>query len=516
MWPRSADARAEAFGRYWDALAGGAPADETARLREGADPTLIAATERVRTDHRPRQADPAFVARLERDLMQTLDAAYAGSRPLRPGQTHPSAGAGRLSPVRAAGTDYRARRVPARAGYAAAAVLIAAALALAIRPWEDGQRAALPPALPAPTAAATPATTPASGTIELRATATGLPDGPSWVGIARDTFTPGTDITFDCRGADLLIVESGTLLVTTDRPARVTRAGGSAAEVPASTEVTLAAGDGIAVEGPTALRLRNPGSAPAVAIESGIEVDNGTAEGGYTYVILAAQENAPLRYPAAITLRRVTLSPGETAPSPPAGALQLAAAASPDGLLASTDNGDRNVGRAPLAVYVYTIAFPPEASPVATPAQVATPAEAEAQLLSLALPAWEGPAWVLVEVTVPANVASVTDDGTCCRGALVDYVLAGRERLRSDGPLRVARAGNPGAWEDLPAGSEVTLGPGDARRCGAASSPGRSRTAAPSCGCSSSWPPPRRRAPSDGTGAATLGRSPRPPAKRAR
>src|SRR5262245_4803358 len=72
MWPRRSDSRAEVFGRYWDGLAGGATAEEAARLRETVDPTLIAATERVRADYRPRRADPAFVARLERDLMHAI------------------------------------------------------------------------------------------------------------------------------------------------------------------------------------------------------------------------------------------------------------------------------------------------------------------------------------------------------------------------------------------------------------------------------------------------------------
>src|SRR4051794_14202469 len=72
MWPHKRLDRSRAFAHYWDALAGGVPAEELARLRERVDPTLIAATERVRSDHRPRQADSAFVARLEDDLMGAI------------------------------------------------------------------------------------------------------------------------------------------------------------------------------------------------------------------------------------------------------------------------------------------------------------------------------------------------------------------------------------------------------------------------------------------------------------
>jgi hypothetical protein len=63
-----------------------------------------------------------------------------------------------------------------------------------------------------------------------------------------------------------------------------------------------------------------------------------------------------------------------------------------------------------------------------------------------------------VQADFTANVVK------CCSGPQVDHVLAGEVTLRSDGPVRVVRAGvdgMPGPAEEAPPGTAVVLRPGD-------------------------------------------------------
>lgn len=172
MWPLRPDARTEAFATYWDALVRGAPADELARLRERADPTLIAATERVRTDYRPRWVDPAFVARLEQDLMQAFTTAYAGLGPLPPDRTSPSSAAITFPPAPAHAPARRVNRslgwlpnVISLAGLVALLVAVFAAIAFV---YHGHQHAGI---LPAPQVTAIVSPSPAAEWLTLKGSA---------------------------------------------------------------------------------------------------------------------------------------------------------------------------------------------------------------------------------------------------------------------------------------------------------------------------------------------------------
>jgi hypothetical protein len=52
-------------------------------------------------------------------------------------------------------------------------------------------------------------------------------------------------------------------------------------------------------------------------------------------------------------------------------------------------------------------------------------------------------------------------DWTCCVGARLDYILFGSLRVRSEGQIQVLRAGQSRTWEEIPAGTEVSLETGD-------------------------------------------------------
>lgn len=73
--------------------------------------------------------------------------------------------------------------------------------------------------------------------------------------------------------------------------------------------------------------------------------------------------------------------------------------------------------------------------------------------------------WNLFTVDVAPETSATWDaqHATCCPGPRFEYVLEGTYRVRADEPMQIVRANNPGAPEAVPAGTEVTLGPGDAR-----------------------------------------------------
>ena len=92
MWPPKTVARPHALSRYWNALVQGAPDADLASLAAALDAEQLALIDRLRA--RPRyRPDPAFVARLERDLVRDLALSHTGAVRSRPQAPRPSNGA---------------------------------------------------------------------------------------------------------------------------------------------------------------------------------------------------------------------------------------------------------------------------------------------------------------------------------------------------------------------------------------------------------------------------------------
>src|SRR6478752_3806098 len=75
--------------RYWDAVVGGAPPDDLARLAAPLDPHLVDLIARIRATHQRRVPDPAFVTELERRVMDTFTRTSSVPIPIRPGLRGP-------------------------------------------------------------------------------------------------------------------------------------------------------------------------------------------------------------------------------------------------------------------------------------------------------------------------------------------------------------------------------------------------------------------------------------------
>lgn len=108
-------------------------------------------------------------------------------------------------------------------------------------------------------------------------------------------------------------------------------------------------------------------------------------------------------------------------------------------------------------------ALPAMVLPTGTPAPAAT---AEESLLVLTLPAESLPRGQTIgsgiaDAVIPPGIRSTWEplEPYCCPGPMVEYVIEGTYTVRADAAIRVVRA--DGATEEAPAGTAVTLGPGD-------------------------------------------------------
>ena len=81
---------------YWNALERNAPPDEVRRLGDKLDPARKAALDQARSRYQRERPDPAFLARLETDLMNAFATIPAGTIPLPRQNSSPSNG--RIAP----------------------------------------------------------------------------------------------------------------------------------------------------------------------------------------------------------------------------------------------------------------------------------------------------------------------------------------------------------------------------------------------------------------------------------
>jgi sugar lactone lactonase YvrE len=164
MWSGRRDAARKPLTIYMDAVAAGASQDELARLARRLDPTLVEAVDRLRARDDAHAPDPAFLERLERQLMNSTSLAWSNAIRQPPTSAAPTNGrrdriATRRSP--------RGSRLPLRqwassplVTMALVAVVVVAIFVALI--WTGNERpnpAVLPPAAsPSSTAPATPTT----------------------------------------------------------------------------------------------------------------------------------------------------------------------------------------------------------------------------------------------------------------------------------------------------------------------------------------------------------------------
>jgi hypothetical protein len=117
---------------------------------------------------------------------------------------------------------------------------------------------------------------------------------------------------------------------------------------------------------------------------------------------------------------------------------------------------------------------PGASRPIVLPAPVSSPALPEPSgvtnemLVAIFVPADLVPTgsaviWELAHIVVAPNSEGMwtAAAGACCPGLRFDYVVDGSYAARSDGPAQVVRIGATGA-EEVPPGTEVVLGPGEA------------------------------------------------------
>jgi hypothetical protein len=109
-----------------------------------------------------------------------------------------------------------------------------------------------------------------------------------------------------------------------------------------------------------------------------------------------------------------------------------------------------------------------EEKPRTIPAAFASAAGPET-VLQLVVPAGTIPdadkyAPIIEHVTVVPDkpIRATSAMGACCPGVQVDYMLSGSATYRSDAPAGVSRDPGSGAWEPVPAGTEITLHDGEA------------------------------------------------------
>jgi len=159
-----------------------------------------------------------------------------------------------------------------------------------------------------------------------QAVAEEVPEAPAFVGLYRITVSPGAgDQIEPDPGVELVLLESGALMLDFEGPATVVRAGAPGTPAP-QEEVTLNAGDAFLVSG-GGFAARNDGAEPAQVVGLGVfpaGEEAAAAEGtpaaeeemaGITFQPLVQGVAAELPQEAtSLVLLRVTLEPGASAP----------------------------------------------------------------------------------------------------------------------------------------------------------------------------------------------------------
>jgi quercetin dioxygenase-like cupin family protein len=205
--------------------------------------------------------------------------------------------------------------------------------------------------------------TPGAGeavTQTLMAATVEVPEAEHYVDLFRVDYAPGaTEESHAATGPALDMVVAGSLTITVEGPAMVTRAADPATSeaVAPGTEVTLDAGDGLMIPAGTAHTNRNAGEGPAVllaAVFLPVDADAPPPAAGVTLLWLASGPSAAAG-PNAVSLDRVTLGPGAAIPPP---LLYTVASGSAE---VTEDGGLQNTG--PTTMELVTLTYEPAPIP---------------------------------------------------------------------------------------------------------------------------------------------------------
>lgn len=173
----------------------------------------------------------------------------------------------------------------------------------------DGRDAASPDASPSPGIT--------QHTILFRQRIDEIPEGAGWTGVEGVTFAPGETwrqgmARGEGFGPMLYRLEAGTMTVRAAAPFTLTRAGASVAnEALKETDIVLEPGDVVFMPFGVTSEWRNDGTAPARLMDAGIAFTGSPSKlADYWYDVYLTPPPAPVE----LTLRRLTLQPGEHLP----------------------------------------------------------------------------------------------------------------------------------------------------------------------------------------------------------
>ena len=476
-----ADQSRGALDRYWDDLVRDRPS-----TRDALDPSLADA---VRSFHAAQDVDgptPAFVARLQGDLMSTTTAPLPLPRPIKR-TVVPNGAMPRARTTRTPGIPDLRRSRPAPAAVAAL-ILVAMGLGYLAQAWDHGNPSRLG-GIPAPVvddgAPLPDGVTDAETLVEVVMPTGIIPPGTRTdLALMFDSIPSGTvrkaglDQTGCCAGLNVNLILTGTATVRAEGPMQLIPKGGNL------EPVMITPGSDVVVGPGDALVYRQETTWEWIVSESGpMSILWGVAYGGIfsPYVNMGfghpedfdALPNAPVPadgYP--IRVWRATLEPGATLlPEPGASLLMVADPATDARIGELLGDAQKNLGPEPVSVYLMSVgSTPPDGAaegqdqPAVSDEGVALGPPVELIMPGDIIAAGERTDLALMLYTVPSGTTTRpagTDFNGCCPGLDVAFVLAGTATVRGDGPMQLIPGEGGIEPRVITAGTDVVIKPGD-------------------------------------------------------
>ena len=333
---------------------------------------------RLHALHRPPGAAPAFVTRLEEEIMNSAVVPAHTQRRYVPSSLNGRASTA-FPPRRAARTLLPVPRFISHIALAAMVALIVVGSYLAWWPQDSAPRrgSQVPAALSSPVATPTTDAQAAESVLITQFDTAWLPSGLSTTFLVRVVIDPGVRTTRQPgdfpSGARIDYVVAGSYTVRSEGPLTVMRGNGAdtpASEIPPGTEVALAAGDAVIHQDNAAGQIfGNPGTEPTVVMFAGILKSSLPSPPTGMVAGTPAERVETLEGPVAVELRRSEIEPGGTLAGPEADAVQLVIGEpGPAGSVSLAERSDgsvRNLEQDPVSVWILLVTPASSATPVA-------------------------------------------------------------------------------------------------------------------------------------------------------